>query len=237
MDSSAQQLDWLQGEHGTAILTFNFLPLSYIHASWRDALAEKYSFPTEHEDFTAYILNDGSSYLQRWFLESHQLDKDFDFNFESPLKRIALLDYESIASLSYWLAIALTSENIRTLLSANHVAMLKELLGDDGYDFALYQAPFLLGAWPKSLRVTLTFSSIEALDESLQTIGFSALFSLLQEYPHAFNQRLKFKLPEAISKGVSPLPLENASDVSQLLIILRKIIRQNKVPACTHLFP
>ncbi|WP_281560996.1 SctK family type III secretion system sorting platform protein [Thalassomonas sp. RHCl1] len=200
------------------LLAFNFYPSQSLHPSWWPLLqglaenrAESQGEPATQEKMPEPLapeqldsLNARQPYLvSSWLLKQHNLDGQFDFDFDSPEKQLFLQSPPELQRLRNYLTALLYHPFIASLLAAKKVKVIKQVLGDESYQFAVKQAPLLLNQIPEFLQKhmtatdTLNFSEPEKLDQQLNQAGAALLASAVGQYAPALQWRLYWKLPFA----------------------------------------
>ncbi|WDE02223.1 SctK family type III secretion system sorting platform protein [Thalassomonas actiniarum] len=232
--------------------TFNFYPSRSLHPSWWPQLqtlaenrAESQSKAAAQEGMPESLtpeqldsLNTGQPYLvSSWLLKQFNLDGQFDFNFDSPEKQLFLQSPPELQRLRNYLTALLYHPFIASLLAAKKVKAIKQVLGDEGYQFAVKQAPLLLNQIPEFLQKhmtttdTLDFSDPEKLDQQLNQAGAALLATAAGQYGPALQWRLYWKLPFA--SGLVETKKGNDSDKAQHKLcwqLIKKVSKQFTCP-------
>lgn len=198
------------------LLAFNYYPSQSLHPSWWPQLqgwATKQGKSVNHDEMPEELtpeqltaLNARQAYLvSSWLLKQFNLDGQFDFDFHSPDKQLLLQSPAQLQMLRNYLTALLYHPFIASLLAAKKVKAIKQVLGDESYQFAVKQAPLLLNQIPEFLQKhmlesdVLDFTDPEKLGEQLNQAGTALLASAVGQYAPALQWRLYWKLPFADS--------------------------------------
>jgi hypothetical protein len=171
------------------IYEFNCFPTRYIHSDWIKEL-----LPGVNERLLAELsVNPRSERrLARFILARCDIDEDRFHGFEEPSQRLALLDPDTLRKLLFYAGIAIASKSISHLVEGAKVIAVKQVLGEDGYLFALKKAPFLLG---KPDFPDLKIDGAGDLPSLLFENAMQYLKSCFGEAPLALTRRMLLKLP------------------------------------------
>lgn len=181
-----------------ALLAFNFYPSQSLHPSWWSQLKLAPGLMPEQ----LMALNVQQPYLvSSWLLKQENIDGQFDFDFPSPDKQLLLQSPPELQTLLNYLTALLYHPFIASLLAAKKVKVIKHILGDDSYHFAVKKAPLLLKQPPAILNSSmvtaeaLDFDNLTILSQQLYQPGIALLASISGNYAPAVRQRLLWKLP------------------------------------------
>jgi hypothetical protein len=128
------------------------------------------------------------SRLSRWLLAHHGLAGSFCWHFDSPLRRLALLDIDGLRQVARICGLLIYAEAIRRVIARGPLAAFKDEIGEEGHTFAIKRAAFL--------RLPVRRSAASAdLGAAVQADGLSCLAAWLAEEPRAVSARVTLKFP------------------------------------------
>ncbi|MFH0787906.1 MAG: SctK family type III secretion system sorting platform protein [Pseudomonadota bacterium] len=197
------------------IYEFNFWPGRYIHPSWLEGLIENDLFNRLKESRRA------GQRLSPVILLKFGLDRSCFFNFEDPLRRLALLNGEALLKLVYLAGVSVHAGEISRVIEREAVLSLKKSLGEEPYLFALKRAPFLAGRIefpPYPLKTTDYAGFGDLVYES----GMKVLEACLGEEEASYRKRLVLKLPRALVKDFGERASFEHKEAASLM--LKKIL-------------
>jgi hypothetical protein len=167
------------------VVAFNLLALHDVHPERLAGVAP--DLPAAHwERLRASRRVAGR--LSRWLLARHGLADSFCWEFETPLRRLALLDLDGLRRVAQICGLLIYAEAIRRLIARGPLAALKAEIGVDGHAFAVKRAAFL--------RLPVRRSAASAdLGPAVLADGLSCLAAWLAEEPRAVSLRVALKFP------------------------------------------
>jgi hypothetical protein len=199
-------------------LKFNLLPATYAHPSWSEN--------------ASYLLPEGGPafnprspfWIRRWsevLLGEWELDRQFDFDFSDPGKRLALLDPQTLGRIGGFAAALLVRDQLLRIIRGADVLSLRRSLGTEPYQYALRrERPLPVMSLPSELcRLSAPWPEPDAWNLRILTVVFSALPSSAA----GVIERLRFKFPRnRTSAPTLPLPVTEAArlGLSQLFIAI-----------------
>jgi hypothetical protein len=116
-------------------LHFNLFPATYAHPSWIERLgfcefmSDRADLPTSSTHWIRTVSDA--------LLTERGLEQQFDFDFSSPRKRIALLDAGIAVAVATYVAAILLRDQLRTVIARAAVAEIRAKIGADAHRFAL----------------------------------------------------------------------------------------------------
>jgi hypothetical protein len=172
-----------------AITEFNYYPNRYIHSSWVDRL--------ENSKVIRKLLNNARSEdnVAEYLLERFNLKDKLCFDFDTPIRQLALLPKSNIMTLVMYAGAMLNSHHARHAIHRDDVIALNKGFGDELFDFALNQAPLLfdLDVLPKIARPA-PGADVQA---HLAASGLYCLGKALSNEPAAITERVYLKMGTA----------------------------------------
>jgi hypothetical protein len=168
-------------------LSFNLFPATYAHWSWIEQLGfcELSADPAGLPTASTYWIRSVSDAL----LTEFALEQQFDFDFSSARKRVALLDADAAIILAKHVAAILLRERFRTVIAREAVAELRAKVGADAHRFALQfdgDVPRLTG-----LAEQLTWCATEHWDRYMAAL----VAACLPEGAFGVHGRLQLRFP------------------------------------------
>jgi YOP proteins translocation protein K (YscK) len=164
---------------------FNLYPGRYLDRSW---------LPDDwREHLPAELSERASDILSRWLLDQYRLTDQFDFDFDAPEKRLALLDHESFQMLARYLGLVSAGDALRTVVDREGVEALRARLGSEDYEFLLHAAP--------ALDIAAVGPAVDPCDPQWEAKaarhGAHLLAAVLHGQGRAIGARAQLKLPRA----------------------------------------
>ncbi|WP_020405316.1 SctK family type III secretion system sorting platform protein [Hahella ganghwensis] len=131
----------LHNELLTQVVRFNWLPASYVDASW----LSQWLLP---EQMMAIRSNtDATRSLNRFLLEYPEpLEIVPTETFSDPVLQLMLKPVESVHHLVRLAGLALNYQRIKQVICRQQQKLLKDVIGEAGYRFALERAPLMVGS-------------------------------------------------------------------------------------------
>jgi len=210
------------------ISAFNFKPLSYLDRSWLESL--------ESSEYFLKIGGATPTYReQSYVLACFDLADDYDFDFSNPAKSVALLSNRHLMRLLTVVGACFYLESCKKIIEKDALKALKNLLGEDGYRFVIFQVPFLLSNFPEAWQKTLPVGLAEdELRELFSHLGLSVFASLLENTPESFSKRLLLKLPKDMAEHYAKTDFIKTEDNPMIYRLIKKTCKQ-VMPECSHL--
>ena len=174
------------------IALFNLSPIHYIHASWLKEV--------EHAQLVALLREQEQSHvwLSKYLLSCFELSSHFDYEFNSPEKRIALASTDELLKLILYIGIVLNERVIRSVIMRSQRTRLEQCLGEEAYYFAVKKAQFLSGHnHPETSSVAIDWANTDRFKSALMASGLKVLSTVYDDMPGAFKKRLSLKLPKS----------------------------------------
>lgn len=172
------------------VAEFNLYLARYIHSSWLTNI-----------EFSPLIIQLGNSgnadfHLSQYLLEQFDLAHSFDYDFQPPVKRIALVDENALCRLALYLGIILHEESIRNVVRRQERLALEECLGKEAYRFAVKKAQFVGRASDRlGPSLLIDWEHLDRFKAFLETSGHQVMDIAFSNLSEAFRQRLVLKLP------------------------------------------
>ena len=171
----------------------------------------------------------GTRRLSRILSDRYGLSDDYYYDFEDPLKRLALVDQAALHQLMLYAGVAYCSEYISHVVSKKELEIVKEALGEDTYLFALKKAPFLVPHKPD-----LNLDEIQEGDllEIILKSGQECLEVCFSDLPDSVTSRIQLKFSKHIEFDFKRKPSDELKNKtwSFLKMILTKEINRDLVP-------
>ena len=174
-----------------AVLAFNFNPVSYCHPSW---LPDGAGLP-RFEEFTQEPAVAGL--LSKKMLQEHSIDKQFDYDFERPFKRIAFLPYRQQKKIIFRLGMAVYRDRFASVIAAGRQQQLFKVFGQDEYRLSLrlrIDHEFVSAAFTPEL----SFKNVLRCRVLVLAAGLCLLTNILQREPAGFKTRYYFTWPKQL---------------------------------------
>ena len=127
-----QSLDLFQ-----KVAEFNLYLVRYIDTSWLKTV--------KLSPLVSQLRQSGNAdfHLSHYLLAQFSLHDDFDYEFDEPVKRIALVSNEVLLSTATYIGIILNEDVIRNAVRRDERVALENCLGADAYRFAVKKAQFV----------------------------------------------------------------------------------------------
>jgi len=134
--------------------------------------------------------------VKRYILESLGVEPCFHTFPKEDGSRILLLDSATLESAAKWLGALACAESLRRVTSGEVVRGLKSKLR------GIYPEVFGFSEYFRKLKVeNVKCTGGEDVGEHIVRVGSSLLFALVGQLPKPLRDRLRFKLPKALSSG------------------------------------
>ena len=134
--------------------------------------------------------------VKRYILESLGVEPCFHAFPKEDGSRILLLDGATLESAAKWLGALACAESLRRVTSGEVVRKLKTTLR------GIYPEVFGFSEYFRKLKVeNVKCTGGEDVGEHIVRVGSSLLFALVGQLPKPLRDRLRFKLPKALSSG------------------------------------
>ena len=205
------------------IIDFNLFPVRYIHSSWlkkdkhASLIGELQLDPVAQFSLSAYLL--------RKFNLSHA----FDYDFSRIEKRVAFASAEEIDHLIFYIGVVMNEEAIRSVLRREERLILKQLLGEDAYRFAVKKAQYISRRSGSGPSILIDWDHPERFKSYLYASGQAILNTAFSDASDAFNQRLKLKMPQNWAEAhgqAAAVDLSPAQCVTLLIKTHKEVNRQ-----------
>lgn len=193
------------------IYEFNLLPATYIDRSWLDHI-----FP-DHLLISIQSSTRAVSHLSELILKYYDLKGSFFSEFDSPIFRYALLPSNVLTKLTFYCAIALNHNEIKTVIDRDKKNTLIDCIGYQAYQFALEKASLLLGDFNNNHKSGIMWDNLTAYFYNYGILFFLSCYS---NSPKSFYKRLIFKFKKNIIQD-NFLPNINIEDSIKCSIIRR----------------
>lgn len=210
-----------------AIAEFNWSLTKTIHPSRLEAF--------QREDWWHCLAGDKrlGSVLDQHLVSQFKLSDCPDYDFNQPLKRVALLDQETIYHWLLAIGVTLHSHTIKQTVWRQQQLLIKEQIGDQWYQFALtnglflYHAPIeIIDQWLANLLID------ESYCQYLLTAGVLVWSACIEVPTKGWWQRLLLKIPADLPlDSITPLPVLGEHRLG-LTNLLEKLIHQ----VCPNVF-
>ena len=196
-----------------ALLSFNYSPADYIDTSWVQSF-------DRGDMIAALIASDvGKPWASKAILLNAQLSKSPDFDFDNPLKILALQPRNSLAQIIFHAGIILNCQFFRSVIRRQERKALEACLGEKPYRYAIKKAPLMGGALPTifACPFSVNWGEPDELKKHVFRSGMRLLGAVLSEQPEGYKKRLLFKFPMASQDYFYAAGAEHTSaDVSRL---------------------
>ena len=230
MDKANYQV-LIESDHWPLIHDFNFCPLSYMDKSWYAELGIS--------DYLETIIDCCTEATNHWLLDYLDLSDTFYFQFneKAPGSGFALFNTVSLQKVVRYCGLVRWSPFIRTLLWSNQRRVIRESVGDDGYQFAVNAAPLLLGSWPDDFfekgGLPMDAKKIPYL---LDCSGLALFSRLIADSGPGLKQRVLLKFSVQYKELFTDTgdTLHSPDDYSRLLLLFKKVTKVVD-PKCLHL--
>lgn len=209
------------------LLTFNYAPAEYIDPSWLDLF--------ERGDMIAAMIgcDAGKPWASQAILQSSQLQKNTDFDFNNPLKSIALQPKNALIQIIFHAGIVVNCHFFKSIIRRKERKALETCLGEKAYHFALKKAPFMTGklALIFDCAFSVNWSVPDEIKKHIFRSGIRLLGAVFSEEPDAYKKRLLFNFP-AVSQDYfyAAAAEQTSSDVRKLGgALLKKLMKEFSV--------
>ncbi len=203
---------------------FNLYPVRYIHLSWLSKL--------ECQDLIETLKSNKSAqfYLSEFLLDKFRLNDEFDYEFSSVEKRVALSSSDDLSRLAFYLGIILNEKLIRASVLRSEKKALEACLGEEAYRFAVKKAQFISPATKQSGPCFLIdWDHLERFKHFLTITGLHVIACAFSGTPVAFRKRLSLKMPRQWQKHLKDrksFELNQAQCIHLMLKTHREVNRQ-----------
>ena len=171
----------------------------------------------------------GTHRLSSILEDRYGLKDDYYYDFEDPLKRLALVDQAALHRLMLYAGVAYCSEYISHVVSKKELDIIKDALGEDTYLFALKKAPFLVPHKPD-----LNLDEIKEGDllEVILKSGQECLEVCFSDLPNSVTNRIQLKFSKHIEFDFQKKPSGELKSKTWnfLKMILTKEINRDLIP-------
>lgn len=177
-----------------SVLEFNFMPLSYMDSSWwRDEWLLRDRFERLRRCAKA------QPHLSGFVRKRLDLPLILDFDYQSPIGRLALSGAERLAQLVRFAGVTRLSPRIASVLRQSEVKEIKQRIGADGHEFALRSGRLVLRQTRLDKATAPELGpDLGKLDEVCWALGVEGLAAALAGAPAPLTRRLQLKLPKSL---------------------------------------
>ena len=177
------------------ILKFNLFPALYVHESWTQSLSFLQDKDEPKQELTPYWMR----FLSSTLLEAHQLNREWEFDFANPVKKLVLIDSENLLRLGHYVAAILIQPYLRKTIAGNKISIINQVIGATNREFALRWKPisrngFSLDITHLSLLTEMAYKAM-ASGRDWQNFIVRLIISLLPSEARALRNRLILKFP------------------------------------------
>jgi hypothetical protein len=196
------------------------LPAKYIEKSWLDSIIP------DHLLIPIQNSTRGVRQLSEIILQSYGLNGSFFFEFDDPLFHYALLPNNVLIKLSFYSAIALNHNEIKTVIDKDKKKTLIDCIGYRGYQFALEKASLLIGDINNDHNYGIIWDNLTSY---FYNYGVSFFLSCYSNSPKSFYNRLLLKFKKNIIQDILPIniDIENSLKWSIIKRIMRHSVEKN----------
>ena len=210
---------WIgDGDQIGGALAFNFLPASYMDASWwlEEWMPQALFAKLRQAPASLMPLSD-------FIVERLDLAPVLDVDYSAPGPQLALLAKDAVAQLVFSAGAIRMSPWIASILTAADIGEIKRRIGPDLYQFALRSGRFLLrqarlqppDAPPPACEPGL-------LDEHCRMEGVQGLAAALQPQPSPLVRRVKLKLPKPLVDSHWPRAAQSSAEWLRMFSLLER---------------
>ncbi|MCY4329789.1 MAG: SctK family type III secretion system sorting platform protein [Endozoicomonadaceae bacterium] len=206
------------------LLTFNYAPVEYIDPSWFETF--------ERGDMIAAIIESstGKQWASQAILQATSLQESADFDFENPLKSIALQSKNALIQIIFHAGIVANYPFLKSVIRGKERKALETCLGEKAYHFALKKAPLIAGKLPSVFDCTFTvdWNAPDEIKKHVFRSGIRLLGAVFAKEPEAYKKRLLFNFP-AVSQDYFYAAAANqqAADVHKSgSALLKKLMKE-----------
>jgi hypothetical protein len=121
----------------SGIWAFNFMPSSYLHASWRNEL-----LPIDSKD-ALWKSARAQRFISKHILNVLGLEQMFLLDPYRPFWPFVLVPYADFIRFIWGIALVFISRSVRAALSSQHIRDWKNCIGDEGYEFITQHIPLI----------------------------------------------------------------------------------------------
>lgn len=171
-------------ELSQAVWRFNFRPDSYLHTSWWQTLPQGDLL----QDLLQQTNSDGR--LIRHMLQQLGLYESVFFDFNKPLSRLALWRSQELEQMVLYLGAMFHFSVLRRIVSRDDIVNVQQVLGTELFHFMQQRAPLIT----HNVQADLAFPAHMGLKKRFIIAGMLCMRAAFIEYPHAFWQRILYKL-------------------------------------------
>ncbi len=183
---------------------FNVFPSYYLHTSW--LTSEDWALLGH---YTVITSRRAQRRLSASLLKKLKYAYHYDFN--TPQQRLALLDFNRLVRLIYYVGLTQCGKLIHGIIEKEKVVALQETLGKHLFRFALERAHLFTG---QPAACTITFNTVKQFNQDLVTVGKTLIEKCLDGEPVALTNRFRLKMPKPVPwnfrRNVSPEQKEQA---------------------------
>ena len=179
------------------VAEFNLYLVRYIDTSWLKTV--------KLSPLVNQIRQGGNAdfHLSHYLLRQFSLHEDFDYEFDQPIKRIALVEQSQLLDVALYIGIILNESVIRNAVLKKERQALEECLGSDAYRFAVKKAQFISrSAAQNGPSLLIDWNHLERFREYLQTSGLQVLGSAFSSAPAAFRKRMEAEIFNSACRSV-----------------------------------
>jgi len=177
----------------TAVVRFNLDPVSYCHASWwphRGAPAQLFR--------QAVTAPAAAAKLSQIILRHYGIDAQFDYDFEQPYKRVALLPYPQQKRLIYLLGLVVYRARLAPVIAAAQQRRLLQAFGPADYTLAL-RLPLRHKYASADFLPALPCDNLLRCRVLVYAAGLTLLTNILQQEADAYKRRFYFTWPKPLA--------------------------------------
>lgn len=198
------------------VAEYNLYLVRYIHHSWLTTI--------KLSPLVKQLRQGGNAdyHLSHYLLGQFKLSNEFDYEFDLPVKKVALADEEAITRLAFYLGIILNEDVIRGVVRKQERQALEALLGSDGYRFAVKKAQFISRAASQTgPSILIDWDHLDRFKNYLLSTGFQVLGKAYSTMPDSFKKRLELKLPAEYSETLSNYETMPLSDEQCAALVVK----------------
>jgi len=169
-----------------AICEFNFFPNRYLHESWFKIM--------QHGDLISKLCRCSrvESRISRYLLNYFGLREQPWCDFSEPLWRMSLWQSSEIRRLILYIGLIIHCRSVQRVIEKQTIQLLRDGLGEDGYQFALTRASFFA---PADMQLETSHLVEKHLVKQIHLSGVRWLGAAFSVHPVPLNRRLMLKLP------------------------------------------
>ena len=170
------------------IAEFNLYLVRYIDSSWLTTV--------KLSPLVNQIRQGGNAdfHLSHYLLRQFSLHEEFDYEFDQPVKRIALIETEILLDVALYIGIILNEGVIRNAVLKKDRQALERCLGTDAYRFAVKKAQFVSRtASQQEPSLLIDWNHLERFHDYLQKSGMQVLGTAFSLLSPAFRKRVELK--------------------------------------------